>query len=100
MLLGHFFEGAAATVPRLHLFVEFVSPAISRDVEIVLHDTSRIQMPQVVLRAPIGSHVDIQTSVAIEVPPDRVAGIDPLTQSRLVGNSGKRDRKSTRLNSS
>src|SRR5215831_1069043 len=46
-------------------------------------------MPQVVFCAPIGSHVDIQTSVTIEVPPDRVAGIDPLTQFCLVGDPGK-----------
>src|SRR5262249_23008777 len=40
-------------------------------------------------RAPVDPHIDIQASVAIEVPPDRVAGVDPFTQACLISDPGK-----------
>ena len=60
--------------------------AVRGELEAVVHDSSRREMPQIDVAAEVSGHVEIEQAVAVVVDPDRVVAVHPAVQSSGLGH--------------
>src|SRR5204863_280936 len=80
-LVGDVFE---PTVPEV--MEQAILPAVGRELEAVVHDAGRPQIPEIDVGAEVAGDVEIEQPVPVVVEPHRPIAVHPLAQSRGGGH--------------
>src|SRR6185436_16999970 len=73
-------------LPTAHVVEEKILASVGGELEAVVHDLRRRQVPQIDVASKVRRHVEVEQSVAIVVEPDGAVAVHPAMKARADGD--------------